>query len=208
MTETEEYKRFADFAISAGADTVTVRPPMIPNTVMLKTNVFDLAADAVADILRPLVTADIDILIENNHTCGSTPADPLLRHYGCSPLEVTSWRDALNERLERGACHLRLDVASARRNEPLNEPYPIGKWYSLLGADTHGYHLHQVEYDEKTKTVLNHSPISGLHSGFISFDGFLWAWHTGLLTHAPIILEICHFESAKETWMRLQDLLK
>jgi hypothetical protein len=41
----------------------------------------------------------------------------------------------------------------------------------------------------------------------ISYDGFLWAWHTGMLHHSPVILEIREGEGACATWQRLQNLL-
>lgn len=203
----EALKEYVAFAVMAKADAITLSPPKVANEIMLKTEAFERLIDATAEILSPAVQAGIEILIENNHTVGKTPADPLLRPYGCSPLEVIGFRDALRARLGTGACHLRLDVASARRNEPLNEPYPIGKWYALLGKEVRGYHLHQIAFDEETKTVRNHSPIEGFHNGFISFDGFLWAWHSGLLNHAPILLEVWNGESAIETLERLRQLI-
>lgn len=204
----EKFKQFADFAMLARADMITVHPPEISNEIMLQTAAFDLIADAVADVLRPVVQAGIDVLVENNHTQQETPVDPLMRRYGCSPLEMVGWRNALNERLGKDACHLRFDVGHARNNEPLNEPYPIGKWYALIGSEIHGYHLHQVVVDPEAKAMRNHAPILGIHDGFISFDGFLWAWRDGLLKHAPVILEIRDGEGACETWKRLQSLLK
>lgn len=205
-TNLEAWKNYTDFAMEARADMITIHSPEISNEIMFKTDAFDRLADTMADLLRPLAEADIDILVENNHTRHVTSTDPLMRSYGCSPAEVLGWRNALNERLGKDACHLRLDVGHARNNEPLNEPYPIGKWYALLGSDAHGYHLHQILVDRQAKAMYNHTPILGLHNGFISFDGFSWAWQTRLLSHAPVILEIR--EGACETWTRLQELVK
>jgi hypothetical protein len=53
----------------------------------------------------------------------------------------------------------------------------------------------------------NHHPITEWNGDMISYDGFLWAWHTGILRHAPVILEIREGEGACATWQRLQRLL-
>lgn len=201
----EKFKSYVDFSLTTKADMITIHPPEIVNTVMLQTDAFDRLADAMAEVLLPVTEAGIDILVENNHTRDVESADPLQRAYGCSPAEMVGWRNALNERLGKNACHLRFDVGHARNNEPLNEPYPIGKWYALLGAEIRGYHLHQIFVNRELHEMVNHCPILGLHNGFISFDGFLWAWHSQRLHHAPVILEIR--EGACETWSRLQALI-
>lgn len=202
----EEMNRYAEFSVAAKADMITIHPPEIPNQIMLLTDAFDRLADAMAEALVPLVDAGILILIENNHTRDVETADPLQRAYGCSPAELVGWKNALNERLGKNACHLRLDVGYARNNEPLNEPYPIGKWYALLGKEIRGYHLHQIFHHRESCSLINHCPILGIHDGFISFDGFLWAWNTRLLNHAPVILEIR--EGACDTWARLQSIFE
>lgn len=161
-----------------------------------------------AECLRPVVEHGIDILVENNHTSKGTPYDPLKSSYGCSPTELVGWRDALIERLGKGNCHLRFDVGHARNNMPVSEEYPLGKWYMLIGNEIKSYHLHQTVLDKVENCMKNHHPIMGLHNGLVSFDGFLWAWHCGILNHAPIILEIREGEGACTTWSRLQHILR
>lgn len=202
----ERFLEYVHDAIRANADMVTVHPPGPLNEIMLSGDTFDALADEMAEALRPLTEAGIDILVENNHTAHGTPRDPLKRSFGCSPLELTGWRDALNERLGNNACHLRLDIGHARNNVPLSQNYPLGKWYSLIGNEVRSYHLHQTVGDKTDNSMKNHHPITGLHDGMVSFDGFLWAWHTGLLNRAPIILEIREGEGACATWQRLHNI--
>lgn len=208
ITGVPSFSEYARDAIRAEANMVTVHPPYVLNEMMLQGSAFDALADAAAEYLRPVAEAGIDILVENNHTTKGTPRDPMKRGYGCSPAELVGWRNALIERLGKGRCHLRLDVGHARNNKPLSQDYPIGKWYALVGRDTRGYHIHQIVTDKNDKRMKNHHPITGLHDGLVSFDGFLWAWHCGILNHSPVILEIREGEGACATWNRMQDILR
>lgn len=202
----ESFNHFAKNAIRASADAVTVHPPQIANEKLLRSpHIFDAVADAMAETLLPVAEAGIKILVENNHTSHGTPPDPLKCDFGCTPFDVIAWRDALRERLGNDTCQLRFDVGHARNNMPLSQDYPIGKWYALIGSEAQGYHLHQT-IDESSK-MKNHYPITGIHDGFVSFDGFLWAWKTGLLNHAPLILEIREGEGAPATYTRLKNII-
>ena len=202
----EKFWDYTRDAIRANADMVTVHPPGPLNEIMLSGGTFDMLADEMAEALLAVKDAGIDILVENNHTARGTPKDPLLRSYGCSPMELLGWRDALNERLGRDACHLRLDIGHARNNVPLSQDYPLGKWYALIGDQVHSYHIHQTVGDKINGGMKNHHPITGLHDGMVSFDGFFWAWRKGVLNHAPLILEIREGEGACATWQRLHDI--
>jgi len=208
ITGIPKMESYSKNAIDAAVDMITVHPPYVYNDEMLNGNVFDAIADAMAVCLSPVAEAGIDILVENNHTERGTPLDPLKRGYGCSPLEMVGWRDALNERLGKDSCHLRFDLGHARNNMPLSQDYPIGKWYSLIGKDSNAYHIHQTILDKTDNSMHNHHPITGLHDGMVSFDGFLWAWHAGILKHGPIILEIREGEGACATWSRFQEIFK
>ena len=203
----EKYKKYACDAIKMGADMVTIHPPQIANEkILLDTAMFDTIVDAVVEALLPVVEAKIDILVENNHTDHGTPNDPLKCAFGCTPFDIISWRDALNQRLGHDACHVRFDVGHARNNAPISQDYPIGKWYAVIGQEACAYHIHQTIIDSQTHKMKNHYPITGLHDGLVSFDGFLWAWHEGILNHAPIILEIREGEGAPATYERLKKI--
>lgn len=194
-------------AVQSGADMITLHPPYVLNQRMLSGDeTFERLADAMSGALKPVAEAGIDILVENSHTKFGTGSDTMQREFGCAPIEVMTWRQALEERLGRETCGFRLDVGHARNNVPLSQDYPIGKWYALIGSQVHGYHLHQTILDADGR-MHNHHPITGMDDGLISFDGFLWAWHTGRLRHAPLILEIREGEGAVATWLRLQALL-
>ena len=204
----EELVSSALDAVRAGADMITVHPPQISYDQMkIGLPAFEATADAMAEAFLPVVAAGIDILVENNHTDHDTPNVPDLIPYGCTPIDIVGWRNALNERLGRNACHLRLDVGHARNNMPLSEPYPIGKWFASIGGEANAYHLHQTAHDKVSGRMTNHHPILGWHNGFVAFDGFLGAWKNGTLRKGPVILEIREGEGAPATWLRLQSLL-
>ena len=202
------FREMALNAVRAGADMVTVHPPQIATENMqMGSPAYEAIADAMAEAFLPVVSAGIDILVENNHTDFGTPKDPMKCAYGCTPLDLVEWRDALIKRLGKGSCHIRFDVGHARNNEPLSENYPIGKWYAMIGSESRAYHLHQTFYDKLQHRMKNHHPITHWHDGMVSFDGFLWAWHTGVLHHGPVILEIREGDGAPATWQRLQQLI-
>ena len=206
-TNVQGFAQYARDAVRAGMDMVTVHPPSVANEIMLCMDAFDKLADAMADALRPVVDAGIDVLVENNHTNPGTSADPLARAYGCSPAEMIGWRDALIRRLGKGSCHLRLDVGHARNNAPLSQEYCLGKWYALIGTESYAYHLHQTVIRPDTGHMHNHYPSTDFHDGLVSFDGFLWAWHAGVLNHGPLILEIREADGAMDTWKRIRQLV-
>jgi len=205
---------FSDFremglnAVRAGADMITVHPPRIAcENMQIGSSAYEAIADATADAFLPVASAGIDILVENNHTDFGTPKDPMKCAYGCSPLDLVEWRDALIKRLGKGTCHIRFDIGHARNNEPLSENYPIGKWYALIGSEARAYHLHQTFYDKIKHRMENHHPITHWHDGMVSFDGFLWAWHASVLHHGPVILEVREGDGAPSTWERLHNLI-
>ena len=209
VTGLEKFRIMAAAAVQAGADTVTVHPPFASHQIMYNDSpAFVAVADAMAEGFLPFQEAGIQILIENSHTKPNTPQDPALQPFGCTPGDLFVWQDALNARLGAGSCHLRLDVGHARNNEPISEAYPIGKWYALTGSGVRGYHLHQTIFNRAARTMENHHPILDWSGDMISYCGFLWAWHKGILHHSPMILEIREGEGACATWQRLQRLIQ
>lgn len=206
--ELSQLKNAAQNAVRASADSVTIYPPrVLCEAMQIGSPIYEALADAAAEALLLATSTGIDILVENSHTDFGTPKDPMKYAYGCSPLDLVEWRDALIKRLGKGTCHIRFDVGHARNNEPLSENYPIGKWYALIGLEARAYHLHQTFYNKQEHRMENHHPISHWHDGMVSFDGFLWAWHTGVLHHGPIILEVREGDGAPATWQRLQQLI-
>lgn len=193
-------------AVRAGADMITVHPPFVKNRDMYKPGAFELLADSMARAISPVYDAGIRILIENNHTNFGTSSDVYEREFGCSPVEVMTWRYALNERLGKDACDIRLDIGHARNNVPVSQDYPLGKWYPVMGPAARAYHLHQTTCEPGGK-MHNHFPITGINDGFISFCGFLHEWHSCVLTHGPVILEIREGEGAIETYKRLKRIV-
>lgn len=202
----ESFASCAQNAVDAGADMITVHPPFIKNRFMYKYGAFEKLADSMARALRPVYEAGIKIMVENNHTNFGTSPDVYEREFGCSPVEVMTWRYALDERLGKGACGIRLDIGHARNNVPVSQDYPLGKWYPVMGPYARTYHLHQT-VSERGGKMRNHFPITGINDGFIAFCGFLHDWHTGVLTHGPVILEIREGEGAIETYKRLKRII-
>ena len=208
VTGLEKFRRMATAAVHAGADTITVHPPFARHEIMYKDSpAFCAVADAMAEALLPVAGNGIQILIENSHTGSDIPSNPSKFPFGCTPMDLFDWQDALNTRLGTGSCHLRLDVGHARNNEPISEAFPIGKWYALIGSHVKGYHLHQTIFNRAKRIMENHHPILDWSGDMISYCGFLWAWHCGILHHGPMILEIREGEGACDTWLRLQRLI-
>lgn len=202
-------QKFADCASSAvevGADMITVHPPFVKNRLMYLPGAFEELADSMARAIRPVYEAGIRVMVENNHTNFGTSSDVYEREFGCSPIEVMTWRYALNERLGKNACDIRLDIGHARNNVPVSQEYPLGKWYSLMGPYIRCYHLHQTIMEPNGK-MHNHYPITGINDGVISFCGFLHQWHEGTLTHGPVILEIREGEGAIATYRRMKHIV-
>ena len=202
----EKFSEYVLSAINAEADMITVHPPFVKNKHMYKYGAFEELADSMAIALRPVYDAGIKIMVENNHTNFGTSSDVYEREFGCTPLEVMTWKYALNERLGKNACDIRLDIGHARNNVPVSKEYPLGKWYSVIGAYARAYHLHQT-INEPGGKMHNHHPITGIHDGFIAFCGFLHDWHNGNLTHGPVILEIREGEGAIETYKRITQII-
>lgn len=202
----EKFAASALSAVTAGADLITVHPPFVKNRYMYLHGAFEELADSMARALKPVYEAGIRIMVENNHTNFGTPRDVYEREFGCSPVEVMTWRYALNERLGKNACDIRLDIGHARNNVPVSQDYPLGKWYAVIGPYARTYHLHQTTMERGGK-MHNHFPITGINDGVVSFCGFLHDWHKGILTHGPVILEIREGEGAIETYKRMKRIV-
>jgi hypothetical protein len=82
------------------------------------------------------------------------------------------------------------------------------KWDQDSYLDPEKRNALSIFFDKEKRTILNHRPILGLHNGFISFDGFLWAWSNNQLRHAPIILQILDSDEAHQSYLRLRALFE
>ena len=81
-----------------------------------------------------------------------------------------------------------LDIGHARNNPPLSQRYTLGAWYAEVGRHAVGYHIHQVVKEDGV--LKNHTGISGVYDGLISFGSLFAGWRSGQLRPAPFIFEM------------------
>jgi len=204
----EQFHQGVQYALDLKVDMITVHPPAVATPDMFQDGeLFEQLADVMAQELKPLADAGVDLLFENSHTSFETQKDPYGRKYGCSPVELMGWKFAIEERLQRKGYGYRLDIGHARNNVPLSEDYPLGRWYGLIGPEAHGYHLHQTI--KKDGKFANHYPITGFDNDFVAFDGFLCMWNLQKINHGIMILEIREGNDggAPATYLRIRELL-
>lgn len=183
--EQEQWDRFILFATRLSCDRITVHIPSISMSVLQKEpERLDKAADfAAAQFAR--LPKDCVIGMENMHICPGENAEN--RRYGVTPKECLAFVQMLRERCDM-VIGVHLDVGHARNNMPLVETYTLAPWYVEVGAETVGYHIHQVLQDRNG--LHNHNPISNFYGPMISYASFFKMWTKGRLNHAPVILEV------------------
>lgn len=201
------YDEIIETAVKLKTEFATVHPPYEScETMSTRGIAFDALADVMAEKLRPLYENGVTIVVENNHTKTGDSRKCEERKFGCGPMELYAWRNALNARLGKDACRLRFDIGHARNNIPVSQFCPLGSWYALGGQDFYTYHMHQTKMYPGS-VMKNHFEIDGLDTGLVCFHGFMLAWRTGVLRHGPIILEIREDHKAPETYLYLRNLL-
>ncbi len=179
------WERFIAFADRLHCDRITVHVPSIALSVLRSTpDTLTYAAEFAAAQLQRLPEGCV-VGMENMHICPGETAQE--RRYGATPEECLTFIRLVRERCDL-PIGMHLDVGHARNNMPLVETYTLGPWYAEVGADTVGYHIHQVLQD--AKGLHNHNPISNFYGPMISYASFFKMWTKGILHHAPVILEV------------------
>lgn len=184
----ENWYKAVDYAKKVKADGLTIHPPRVKKFYMEKgsdvwntfLNLYTYAVTHMND--------NVKIGIENLHM-EKGEGDNNMRAFGYTPMEVSSWIDAINEAIEKPqrVGHL-LDVGHARNNGFVSEKFPISRWYNIMGNKTVAYHIHQVVPRENG--LSNHQAIEDWFGPVISYASFFYAWGEGILNHVPIFLEV------------------
>ena len=180
-----DWAAYIDWAKDLAADRMTVHVPRIRLEILEDSpDILDTVASFAAEQIEKLPASCV-IGMENMHTEKGETAEN--RRYGYIPEECMRFIRLLREKSSH-TIGMHLDVGHARNNMPLVETYTLGPWYEEVGAETVGYHLHQVNQD---RTGLhNHNPIPNFYGPMICFASFFRRWNQGRLNHAPVILEI------------------
>jgi len=161
------WERFTAFACQIGVDRITVHTPRVQLAVLAeKPELLGQIADYAAAYIEKLPAGCV-IGVENMHTEKGETAEK--RRYGYIPEECMAFI-----RLLRGKCShkigMHLDVGHARNNIPLVETYTLSPWYAEVGAETVGYHIHQVNQDQHG--LHNHNPIPNFFGPMICYASF------------------------------------
>ena len=181
-------------------DRVTLHVPRARVSELANATMWQRFLRAFAEELAPLRELGATVGIENLHrNRGETTDDQ--RGYGYLPDECLAWIADLREALPGVPLGLHLDIGHARSNSPFSQSWILGRWYAAVGHGIVGYHLHQVT--EKG----NHQPFSSPFAPLLSLASFFWAWQSGQLRQAPMILEI-RGQSGAPSWQRLRDFIE
>ncbi len=210
VTGTERWSADLEVALALGAQQLTVHVPRVRADLMVEgSTVWRSFSDLLCKLSEPAINTGLFVGIENLHMRSGDAPDGS-RQFGCLPDECRLWIEELRRRLDPVQVGFCLDVGHARNNLPFSDCLSIGQWYTLMGRETVGYHIHQV-----TKTeggMSDHHPLRQIYGGglpeLISYSSFLFGWHTGLLNHRPIFLEIRgdtrgRAESFKAIWKQV-----
>ena len=182
----EKYDRLIELVSVLHADRVTQHVPQV--------SVKEIAADAtvlekicayIAERLNR-VPHSIVVGVENMHMTKNESADDN-RRFGYIPEECIAYMQTL-----AGLCRHRVgvnfDIGHARNNLPYSKKYQISTWFSMLGKDIVGYHIHQVTFENGV--LQNHMPIQEIYGELISFASFFQCWSMGLINKAPVVFEM------------------
>jgi sugar phosphate isomerase/epimerase len=163
---------------------MTLHPPRLPMDVYRQDpDVIQRLADRVQPYLEKTTAR---IAVENLHMSPNQTVEN--REFGCLPDEVLSWREAIRERLGSQRVGNLLDLGHARANGPYSSTVGLGTWFTHLGTDIIGYHLHQLDPQSGAKRC--HFPIDHIYGPGISYAAYFWAWQTGQISRCPIFLEV------------------
>jgi hypothetical protein len=199
VTGAREFHEAVALCCDLGVDRVTVHVPRARVVDLADWEVRDQLLRVFALGLAPLVEHGIAIGIENLHRNRGEAEDDQ-RGFGYLPDECLEWVAELRRSLPGGTVGFHLDIGHARNNSPFSQNWTLGRWYAAVGREVVGYHLHQVT------SKGNHQPFADPFAPLLSLASFFWAWRTGQLQPAPMILEI-RPESGCPSWKRLRDFI-
>ena len=181
-----DYRETLEKAAALGADRFTQHVPKISvREASEQPEALARIGDFIAGGFRDLSPA-CTIGVENMHMTAREAPDAS-RRYGYLPGEALAFMELL-----RAGCGQRvgfnLDIGHARNNPPLSQRYTLSTWYAEVGRHAVGYHIHQVVKEDGV--LKNHTGISGVYDGLISFGSLFASWRAGQLRPAPFIFEM------------------
>ena len=183
----EQWNDALGYAKALGVNGLTIHPPKAKVGEVADREVYESFLTYYAEAVES-VGDSVHVGIENMHMTEGEKND-LNRCFGCSPEEVLSWIDAINERLgKKGRVGQTLDVGHARNNGIIASTDPISRWYEKMGNRAVAYHIHQTV--KEGKGLKNHCPIDDWFGPMISYVSFLYAWDVGMINHVPVFLEV------------------
>ena len=183
----EQWNDALGYAKALGVNGLTIHPPKAKVCEVADREVYESFLTYYAEAVE-LVGDSVHVGIENMHMTEGEKNDRN-RYFGCSPEEVLSWIDAINERLgKKGRVGHTLDVGHARNNGIIASTDPISRWYEKMGNRTVAYHIHQTV--KEGKGLKNHCPINDWFGPMISYVSFLYAWDVGMIDRVPVFLEV------------------
>jgi predicted phosphodiesterase len=199
----EAWRAALALAVSLDAQALTLHVPRAPVGHMQPGDKpWEALAEVYCKTLRPAIDKGTVLSIENLHMGPAEMADES-RGFGYLPHECLGWIRSLRKKSSYDRIGLHLDIGHARNNPPYSKRLGLSQWYALTGAETTGYHLHQVVMADGE--MENHRPLLGVFGPLISLGSFFWAWHNGQLRHAPLFLEV---RDSRLGWASLDHLRK
>ena len=201
----EQWMDAIDYAITVGAESLTIHPPRISIEYMQENSKAWCELLELYVCVAKRVSRETKIGIENLHKERSEQLDKH-RRFGYIPEEVSMWIDAINEKLgEERVGHV-LDVGHARNNGVFAKKYTSSKWYLMMGKKTISYHIHQVL--RTPNGGKNHNAIENWFGPQINYTSFFYAWHHNILNHAPVFLEVKGSENYEKSIVAFQKILE
>lgn len=183
----EQWMEAIDYAITVGAESLTIHPPRISIADMQENSEAWCELLELYVLVAKCIPRETRIGIENLHKGKKEKLDEY-RKFGYIPEEITAWIDAINDKLgEERVGHV-LDVGHARNNGAFAQKYTSSKWYHMMGKKTIAYHIHQVL--PTANGIKNHNAIENWFGPEINYTSFFYAWHHNMLNHVPVFLEV------------------
>ena len=197
LTGVEQWHQAAEYAKLVCANGMTIHPPRVKRNEMYPgSKAWNAFLELYAGTIGALPET-VNVGIENLHLSPGEPDGPYSQ-FGCTPQEVASWIDTINTTLgKNGRVGHTLDVGHARNNGSIASPYPISRWYEIMGKRVVAFHIHQVTRGENG--MKNHQPIEDWFGPMVSYVSFFHCWEKGILNHKPAFFEVKGWENHKKS---------
>ena len=183
---TNAIDQFVELVNRLKIDRITQHVPRVSVAEVKKdSGVLDVICDYLAEKFNT-IDHPVVIGVENMHmTSQDTPNDS--RRFGYIPEECLQFMRTLSLRCAHKV-GINFDFGHARNNIPYSQKYQISTWLSQIGPYAVGYHIHQVIRGHGA--FDNHTAITDVYGGLISYASFFKCWSDGTANKAPVIMEM------------------